>query len=516
MVSLTSIIDFVDDANLLGPFFRGESWDRWRAVLRAAFALPLTDRDQALFDEVAGGRAPPRRRVKELVCGVGRGGGKDSIAAALASYIAATGDFSRLRPGERGTIMCLATDKEQAGISRSYIRANFEETELLAPLIERFDGDTIKLTNRAEITVVANNIRSPRGRTIACAIYDEAAHWLGEDYANPDVEVDSAIAPGLIRFPGSLKIIISSVHRRAGLLYDRVARFYGKDDDDILVVIGTSLQFNPTLDAVEIDRQLELDPEKAGAEYLSQWRDDLSTFLDRALVEAAIDRGVAVRAPKDGVHYQMVADPSGGRVDSFTAAVGHVEGRLLIIDAIYEKRAPFDSDVALDEVSEFAKNYGCHELLGDAYGADLIVAGFRRRGLTYKHLKMDGADAGAKLNRSEIYLNSIGLFTAGRARLPEHHRLTHQLISLQRKAARSGHDIVDHPRSGADDVANAVAGCLVALAGQVSVSQKWRAAWGDPGTTDAFGRALPPSPPSPVAPLVHVPTWEVDSRGAKI
>jgi hypothetical protein len=34
-----SILDFVDDERLLGPHFEGTSWDRWRAVLKAAFAL---------------------------------------------------------------------------------------------------------------------------------------------------------------------------------------------------------------------------------------------------------------------------------------------------------------------------------------------------------------------------------------------------------------------------------------------------------------------------------------------
>jgi hypothetical protein len=320
-----------------------------------------------------------------------------------------------------------------------------------------------------------------------------------------------------MRFPGSLKIIISSVHRRAGLLWEKINGHFAKDDDDVLAIIGSSLQFNPTLDAAEIDRQLALDPSAAGAEYLSIFRDDLSTFIDRALVEAAIDRGVVVRPPVNGVNYQMVADPSGGRVDSFTAAVGHVEGQLLIVDAIYEKRAPFDSDVALDEVSEFAKNYRINTVSGDAYGADLIVAGFKRRGIIYKHLKMDGDDAGAKLSRSQIYLNSIGLFTAGRPRLPEHPRLVYQLVSLERRASRSGHDTVDHPRNGADDIANAVCGVLVALAGQRSVSARWRAAWGDPGSTDVLGRELPKAAPSPspVA-VVHTPSWGIDRDFGKV
>jgi hypothetical protein len=463
-----SILDFISDPSLLRASFEGPSWDRWRAVLRAAFALPMSRRDRELFAEVAGGRAPPKRRVKELVCCIGRGGGKDAVAAGLAVFIATTGDFSRLRHGERGTVMCLGTDRDQAGIAFNYIRAHLEETPLLAPLIKRIEGDRIELRNRAEIIVQTNNTRSPRGRTVAAAIFDEAAHWYGQDFANPDVEVDAAVAPGLMRFPGSLKILISSVHRRSGLLYDKFAQHFGKDDDDVLVVLGTSMQFNPTLDEAEIDRQLALDPEKAGAEYLSRWRDDLSTFLDRQLVEAAIEKGIVNRPPKPGTTYTAFADPSGGRGDSFTAGIGHTERNILVIDTLYERRAPFDSDATIADVASLVKQYGVTTIRGDDYGADLTVAAFRRHGITYRNLRLADADGNqGRLNRSEIYLNAIGLFTAGRVRLPDSPRLVHQLISLERRASRSsGHDTVDHPAGGHDDLANAACGCLVALAGR--------------------------------------------------
>ena len=91
------------------------------------------------------------------------------------------------------------------------------------------------------------------------------------------------------------------MYRRAGLLYDKVPKHFGRDDDDVLVVLGTSLQFNPTLDAAEIERQLALDPEKAGAEYDSVWRDDLTNFLDRALVDAAIAKGIMTRPPQPNI-----------------------------------------------------------------------------------------------------------------------------------------------------------------------------------------------------------------------
>lgn len=467
------ILDFLTDEYLLGPHFTGPSWNRWRAVLRAAFALPMSRRDRTLFAEVSGDRNPPRRPVRELVCAVGRGGGKDSIAAALAVYIAVTADFTMLRPGERGSIMCLATDRDQAKIAFGYIKAHFEQTLLLKGLVERIGDDFIQLRNKAEIVVQTNNTRSPRGRTIACAIFDEAAFWLGVDYAHPDTEVDAAVSPGLMRFPGSIKIIISSVHRRAGLLYDKYAANFGQDDDDTLVVLGTSLQFNSTLDKAEIDRQLALDPEKAGAEYLSRWRDDLTTFLDRLLVEAAIDKGIIIRPYQRSQTYTCFADPSGGRQDAFTAAIGHKEGDLVIVDAVFEKRAPFDADIALNEVSEFALSYGCRRVYGDAYGAELTVAAFRARGIDYRQLKADGFEA--RLNRSQIYLNSLALFTSGRVRLPDNPRLVHQLINLERRAARSGHDTIDHPRGGSDDLANSVAGVMVALADDPSAV--WRKPW---------------------------------------
>ena len=100
-----SVIDMMRDAHLLGPFFEGASWDRWRAALKAAFALPMTKRDRELFHEVAE-RDPPKRPVRELVCIIGRGGGTDSIASALAAYLATTSDFTGLRPGERGVVLC--------------------------------------------------------------------------------------------------------------------------------------------------------------------------------------------------------------------------------------------------------------------------------------------------------------------------------------------------------------------------------------------------------------------------
>ena len=46
-------------------------------------------------------------------------------------------------------------------------------------------------------------------------------------------------------------------------------------------------------------------------------------FLGRELIEAAVDKGVAVRPPQPDTEYYAFADPSGGVGDAFTAAVAH-------------------------------------------------------------------------------------------------------------------------------------------------------------------------------------------------
>jgi hypothetical protein len=459
---------FLTDPTLLGRDFAAPSWDAWKVVLAGAFGEQMTDAEVAQFRELAG-RDPPCRRVEELWLAVGRRAGKDSAASVVAVYLSVFGDFARfLRRGEAARIVCLAVDRDQARIVFGYIKAYFEEIPLLRPLLVSAKDDTVRLNNGVEVVVATNSFRGIRGGTIACAIFDEVAFWRDEAYATPDAEVYRALKPAMItlREAGAMLIGISTVHKKSGLLYDKVTAHLGKDDDRVLAVLAPSTSFNPTLleaaAQAEIAQSLVEDPERAAAEWNSVWRSDLSDLLDRELVNAAIDRDVTIRFPRAGVSYTMTADASGGRSDSFAAAIGHVEGDLYVIDRLYERRAPFDVEVAMDEIAQLAHDYRVATVHHDDYGADLVVAGFRRRGLTSKPV----AIRDQKLNRSEIYLDSVSAFTAGRVRLPYNERLLHQLISLERRPVAGGHDRVDHPKGGGhhDDLANAACACVVLLA----------------------------------------------------
>ena len=65
-------------------------------------------------------------------------------------------------------------------------------------------------------------------------------------------------------------------------------------------------------------------------------------------------------------------------------------------------------------------------------------------------------------SKSEIYVDLLPLINSGAVDLLDHDRLLLQLTSLERRTSRAGKDSIDHPPGAHDDVANAVAGALVA------------------------------------------------------
>jgi hypothetical protein len=453
------IIDLISDPLLLGPYFQGSSWDRWRAVLRAAFALPMTKRDRVLFAEVAGDRAPPKKPVRELVVVGGRGSGKDAIATALATLIPVVGDFSRLRPGEKAIILLLASDRDQAGIAFDYLKGYFENVPLLAAMVKgRIKEDVIDLKNGSRILVGTNNFRAPRGRTIAAAIYDECSVWRSDDSVTPDYETDSAVSPGLSRWPGSLKIMISSAYRRTGLFYERWKSTFGKDDADCLSVLGTSLQFNPTLDEKIIQRELDKDYPRASAEYLSVWRDDLSTYISRQLVEELIDRGCREREYDRSIRtYRAFTDEAGGSgQDASTLSIVHVERDGLIVqDVMRIWKPPFNSQAVFSEKARILKSFRLGRVVGDKWAGGLPPALYRAEGIAFEQNARP---------RSELYLDFLHLLNARRIRMLDEPTQISQLCSLERKTDWGGRESIGHAANAHDDACNSLAGSAVLAA----------------------------------------------------
>jgi hypothetical protein len=446
----------LSDQRMFAPFFRGPSWNGWKAVLRAAFAEPMTKAETAFFRTLAQ-RDPPAQRVREFWCISGRRSGKDSVASAIAAHVGASFEGrGRLRPGERASVLCLAVDRAQAQIIHGYTRAYFERIPALAALVTRAMADGFELSNGVDIIIATNDYRAVRGRTVLCAILDEVSYWRSETSASPDTELLRAIQPGLLTLPEAMLIGITTAYRRTGLAYDKWAKHFGRaDSGKILVIHAESQQLNPTLDPAEIAAAMSDDPAAARSDYLSVWRDDLSTYVPRDLIEHAVDRGVIVRAPDPRHRYVSFVDASSGMGDAFAGAVVHKERDLIILDALVEVQPPFDTAQATYTVATALRSYGLHDTMGDDYAKGWVIREFARHGIRFEP-RPSGMD------RSALYLETLPAFSAARVRLLDNPKLVAQFCALERRVMPGGRDRVDHPnRAGhRDDLANACAGAI--------------------------------------------------------
>jgi len=145
-------------------------------------------------------------------------------------------------------------------------------------------------------------------------------------------------------------IAISSPHRKSGIMYTRHKSYFGQDDDEVLVVQGPSLSFNPTLNVDAIEKARQDDPEAARSEWDAEFRSDVGAFLSEEDIEAAIDVSRPTHIPpRPTVSYSAYADPSGGRKDAYTLAIGHVEKGVIIVDCLLRRPSPLNPDAVSRE-----------------------------------------------------------------------------------------------------------------------------------------------------------------------
>jgi len=453
-----NIIQAWESPDFFRPLFGKDldSWRAWRSFVAALYGLPFESEEEALLFQLGTLRETvPEGGFSEAYCVCGRRGGKSRITSLIAAYEATITPWrEKVAPGERAWVFVIATDKDQAKIILSYTLAFirlFDNPKAKdrkdRSLIESETMDEIHLTNGVSIAVKACTFRASRGYSTCCVVADELAFWRDEQSANPAAAVITSILPGLI--PGARLIGISTPYAKFGYLWQTFREHYGKEDSDILVWKADTLTMNPTYDAALIKKLSARDLALA-AEYASEFREDVSAYLPLELIELSMVRQQAL--PEPGRSYNCFVDPSGGRVDSMTLAIAHMEGEKIIVDRMVEREPPFDPTEVVKEFSGLIKGYGLRSATSDRYGGIWVSDAFQKCGI-----RMDMSD----LSASEIYLNFAALLSSGRVELVDDEKLKLQFQCLERRTGRSGKDSVDHPPGLHDDLANAVAGAVV-------------------------------------------------------
>jgi hypothetical protein len=447
------------DPQLLGSVLAGDSWSAWRTMLIAAIGEPLTPPERAVFTRFTGREIEPCQQIEEAAFVIGRRGGKDRAVSVLAAYIAGLCDHSDvLALGERGIVVCLSLDQRGAKITLDYITAIFQGVPILKQLVASRTADALELTNGITIEVRAASFRRIRGITAVAAIASEVAFWMDADASmNPAEEILAAVRPALGTTGGPL-IMISTPYARRGELWETYRRHYGPDGDPlVLVAQGTTRDFNPTFSQRRVDRAIERDPAKNRAEYLCEFRNDITNFISHEAVEACVVPGRFELPPVSGVNYIGTVDPAGGSgSDSMTVGIAH-RGKdgCSVLDLVREWRPPFSPEAVVTESAALFKAYCIHRVTGDHWGGEFVREPYRLNGITYDL---------AEKPKSDSYRDFLPLINSRRAELLDHRRLSSQLLGLERRTARSGKDSIDHAPGSHDDLVNAAALALVLAA----------------------------------------------------
>jgi hypothetical protein len=452
------------DPKLLGGPFAADSFWPWHAVAKVISGEPLDDREAELFRACTGRTKLPTGPVSSLTLLVGRRGGKDRFLSAVAVHRAALSqNWSKfLSAGEQGVVILIGSDRKQAKILRRYCRA-LVAMPMIKAEVRRYTDEVLEFKNEAALEVVTNDADLVRGRSVLALLGTETAFWnVDPDADNSDEEVVAAAEPGAAMVPdGGLTILSSSVHRKKGLMYRRWKELHGNDDVEDIVWLASSRTMNPALPQKVVDKAKLKDLQRANAEFESIWREDISDFVPRDVVDAAVDRGVLERAPMPGVEYFGFADPAGGSGrDSFSICIGHREpDNMVVIDCLRERPPRFVPKAVVKEYSDLLKRYRVSKIKSDRYASAWASDEWARNGIICEP---------SELSKSEIYLAALPVLMSASARLLDIERLRDQLTGLERRIYASGRETIDDSgaQSSHDDLANVVCGVLVNLSFQ--------------------------------------------------
>ncbi|SHM06931.1 hypothetical protein SAMN05444159_7589 [Bradyrhizobium lablabi] len=449
------------DVNLLGAPFQAPSFWTWHTVAKVISGEPLDEREAALFRECTGRTELPKGPVSDLTLLGGRRTGKDRFMSATAIFRAALAAKWQeiMSAGEMATVILLGADKKQARILRRYCQGLLE-APMIKALVSRDTDEQIEFKNGAALEITTNDAALVRGRSAIAVLGTEVCFWQTDAASSSsDEEVVAAAEPGMAMIPdGGLMIMASSVHRKKGYMYRRWKELHGNNEAEAICWLAPSRTMNPALPEKVVAKAMSKDPQRAGAEFGSQWRDDVSDFIPREVVEAATDFGVRERAPLPDMDYVAFTDAAGGTgKDAFSLAIAHRErDGTAVLDFLRERKPRFIPAAVVKEYAAILKLYRITSIRGDRYSAGWNADEWARAGIKYE---------ASELTKSELYLAALPMLLSGQVRLLDNQTLRDQFVGLERRVHSTGRESVDDNGSASanDDSANACAGAIVQI-----------------------------------------------------
>lgn len=489
-VSLPDIVEFVRHPDFLGLSLS----EPQEALLRAIYGLPLVNDEQVdAYHACTGRQAPyePGHPFDEVTVIAGRRAGKDSrIACPIAVYEATFGqhDLVLAEPahkGERGIVALVAQDARGTEVAFRYIHAYFVESPCLRRILAEEYKYELRLANRLSIAAFACTAKSLRGWSIPCAVMDEVAFFRSESGATVDFEIQKSLIPGGVSFKQQRLIKISTPHVKAGVIWKDFESYYAKDTPDVLVWQASTALMNPTVDQKKLAREARVDPHRYTQEYEALFADVTTGAIPGPWIDAAVIEDRPALPPLAQYTYTAAVDPSGGANDEFVLTVIHVDEEGHFVQDLIRgwpgsRQGKVDLAAIVSEIADLIRPYFLARVIGDQYAGEWVGQEFRKVNVLYERF-------GAA--KSVAYKEVIPFFAQLRVKLLDDIVQTRQLRLLEKTERIGGKPpVIDHPKGGSDDRANALAYAIAHRARSLSPAF-------DVGVTEV-GQAAPTAAPS--------------------
>lgn len=416
--------------------------------LLGVMGVPLTADQRARLEAVEAG---PRMHV----WAVGRRGLKTTTAALVGLWCCLLRPelLERLRPGERGYCVGVATNLRQARLLVDAALSVVERSPLLAPLVESVTEDDIRFANGTAFAAFPSTSRGGRGWPIFALLLDELAHFVDNEGNVSADAVVRALLPATAQFGPDARVIASSTPWGSdGSFAELYAKAESGELENAVAHQATTAEANPAIDPGFLAGEERRDPEGFKSEYLAMFVGSGGSFFDAENVAACVTLPGELR-PEDGEDWVAGLDPAFSSDPFGLVMVGRdrKDPRRLLVGLVRSWVPPRLRPVSLDEAREVEDSvlaevahvirlFGARAVT-DQYRSSGVVERLRRYGVQVRSEAMTAPtkDAAFGFLRGRVNEGGIELF--------EHPELQRELRAIRTRYA-AGRSSVVLPRIG--------------------------------------------------------------------
>jgi len=475
-----------------------------QVILKAFYGLPLTEEDlfhwavlqgNATHDELGyvtsvTPMAYVPKEYEQLWAILGRRSGKtDLISATIFAYESCLGGHQNyVRKNQTCVCFLIAHRLDVAQANMPFVRAALDSSPLLSKQIVSDTASGILLKNGLSIAPAPASLKASRGLAVPVVDMDEVGFWYSDsESANPDFEVERALAYAQAQFPYRKRFGTSTPYVKEGLLWKyhqagtegiRLDPTADKTEyQDILVCEApTAAMGNPRISRKFLQKELARDPEAFKRESLAQFVDSISGFFSDALIRKAVVKGLAERPPmpRDGhpddpIPFYVAAMDPAFRYDSFAFTIVHFDPTQGLVQDVVQRWSPapgqhLNPALVLDEIQRLIKPYRITTVYSDQYQLESLQQLAIDRGFS-----IEGVDFTSK-SKAKIFGSLQKLVNQQRLRLldpdlsPPMAVMLEELLRLEKHISGQGTVQIGAPAGKHDDMAAVLAlACFKAI-----------------------------------------------------